>query len=48
MPALDLIDDDAAPAKEIIGAFKPAMSKDEDLASTSAPFKKERYSAATA
>jgi hypothetical protein len=37
--------DDSARAKEIIGDFKPAMTKSEYLAFARGLFKKERYSA---
>jgi hypothetical protein len=46
---LDAIDpryDNAAPAKEIIGEFKPVFSKADYLTFARALFKKERYSAA--
>jgi amidohydrolase len=48
MTAIDLLYDEAAQAKEIIGEFKPAMSKADYLTFARGLFKKERYSAATA
>jgi len=45
MTAIDLLYDNAAPAREIIGDFKPAMTKDSYLAFARGLFKKERYSA---
>src|SRR5271163_4101513 len=46
MTAIDLLYDNAAPAKEIIGDFKPAMTKETYLAFARGLFKKERYSGA--
>ena len=40
--------DEAAAAKQIIGDFKPAMTKDGYLAFARALFKKERYSSTAA
>jgi hypothetical protein len=47
MTAIDLLYDEAAQAKQIIGEFKPAMTKDSYLAFARGLFKKERYSGAT-
>src|SRR5271170_226049 len=47
MTAIDLLYDNGAQAKEIIGEFKPAMTKAEYLAFARGLFKKERYSGAT-
>src|SRR5882672_3562301 len=46
MTAIDLLYDEAAQAKQIIGDFKPAMTKDGYLAFARGLFKKERYSGA--
>jgi hypothetical protein len=46
MTAIDLLYDNAAPAREIIGDFKPAMTKDSYLAFARGLFKKERWSGA--
>jgi metal-dependent amidase/aminoacylase/carboxypeptidase family protein len=46
MTAIDLLYDNAAQAKQIIGDFKPAMTKDSYLAFARGLFKKERYTAA--
>ena len=46
MTAIDLLYDNAAPAREIIGDFKPAMTKEGYLAFARGLFKKERYSGA--
>jgi metal-dependent amidase/aminoacylase/carboxypeptidase family protein len=45
MTAIDLLWDDAAPARRIIGDFQPAMTKDEYLAFARGLFKTERYEA---
>jgi hypothetical protein len=47
MTAIDLLYDDGARAREIIGEFRPAMTKDEYLSFARGLFKKERYSGAT-
>ena len=44
MTAIDLLYDEAAQARQIIGDFKPAMTKSEYLAFARGLFKKERYS----
>ena len=44
MTAIDLLCDEAEKAKQIIGDFKPAMTKDGYLAFARGLFKKERYS----
>ena len=46
MTAIDLLYDNAAAAKQIIGDFHPAMTKDSYLAFARGLFKKERYSGA--
>jgi amidohydrolase len=46
MTAIDLLYDEAAQAKEIIGEFKPVFSKADYLTFARGLFKKERYSAA--
>jgi hypothetical protein len=46
MTAIDLLYDNAAPAREIIGDFKPAMTKDSYLAFARGLFQKERWSGA--
>jgi hypothetical protein len=46
MTAIDLLYDNAAEARQIIGDFKPAMTKDSYLAFARGLFKKERYSGA--
>ena len=43
MTAIDLLWDDAAPAREILAQFAPAMTKDSYLAFQRGLFKKERY-----
>ena len=43
MTAIDLLWDDAAPAREIVANFTPAMTKDAYLAFQRGLFKKERY-----
>jgi amidohydrolase len=43
MTAIDLLWDDAAPARRIIDDFRPAMSRDEYLAFERSLFKTERY-----
>jgi len=48
IPAIDLLYDEAANAKQIIGDFKPAMTKAGYLAFARGLFKKERYSGAAA
>ena len=47
MTAIDLLYGDAAPAREIIEEFKPAMTKQAYLSMQRGLFKKERYGAAT-
>jgi amidohydrolase len=47
MTVIDLLWDDAAPARRIIGDFRPAMSKDEYLAFARGLFKTERWRADT-
>jgi hypothetical protein len=47
MTVIDLLYDDGAQAKEIIGGFKPAMSKADYLIFARFLFKKERCSGAT-
>ncbi len=44
MTAIDLLYDEAAQARQIIGEFQPAMSKSEYLAFARGLFKKERWS----
>jgi amidohydrolase len=46
MTAIDLLYDEAAQAKEIIGEFKPVFSKADYLTFARGLFKKERYSSA--
>jgi len=48
MTAIDLLHGDAAPAKEILAEFEPAMTKDAYLAFQRGLFKKERYAPAAA
>ena len=48
MTAIDLLHGDAAPAKEILAKFEPAMTKDAYLAFQRGLFKKERYTPAEA
>ena len=48
MTAIDLLYDEAAQARQIIGDFKPAMTKDSYLAFARGLFKKERYTPAAA
>ena len=43
MTAIDLLYGDAAPAKEILANFAPAMTKEAYLAFQRDLFKKERY-----
>jgi len=43
MTAIDLLWDDAAPARQVISEFKPAFTKDEYLAFERGLFKKEHY-----
>src|SRR5260221_13654123 len=43
MTAIDLLWDDAAPAREILADFTPAMTKDEYLHFARGLFKTERY-----
>ena len=45
MTAIDLLHGDAAPAKEILAKFEPAMTKEAYLAFARGLFKKERYTA---
>jgi amidohydrolase len=45
MTAIDLLHGDAAPAKEILAKFEPAMTKEAYLAFARSLFKKERYAA---
>jgi amidohydrolase len=45
MTAIDLLHGDAAPAKEILAKFEPAMTKEAYLAFARGLFKKERYAA---
>ena len=45
MTAIDLLHGDAAPAKEILAKFEPAMTKEAYLAFQRGLFKKERYAA---
>lgn len=45
MTAIDLLWDDAAPARQILGQFQPAMTKDEYLAFERSLFKTERWKA---
>ncbi len=47
MTAIDLLYGDAAPARQILTEFEPAMTKDKYLAFQRGLFKKERYVAAT-
>jgi hypothetical protein len=46
MTAIDLLYDDGAQAKQIIGEFEPAMTKADYLTFARGLFKKERYSPA--
>ncbi len=46
MTAIDLLYNDAAPAREILAKFEPAMTKDAYLAFARGLFKKERYAPA--
>jgi hypothetical protein len=46
MTAIDLLYDEAAQVKQIIGDFKPVFSKADYLTFARGLFKKERYSAA--
>jgi hypothetical protein len=46
MTVIDPLYDEAAEARQIIGAFKPAMSKADYLSFARFLFKKERYSRA--
>jgi hypothetical protein len=48
MTAIDLLYADAAPAREILDKFEPAMTKDAYIALQRGLFKKERYAAPTA
>jgi len=48
MTAIDLLHGDAAPAKEILAKFEPAMTKEAYLAFQRGVFKKERYAPAGA
>jgi amidohydrolase len=48
MTAIDLLYGDAAPAKEILAKFEPAMTKEAYLAFQRGLFKKERYTPAAA
>ena len=48
MTAIDLLYDNAAAAKQIIGDFQPAMTKNSYLAFARGLFKKERYGGAEA
>ena len=43
MTAIDLLWDDAAPARKIIAEFEPAMTREEYLAFERGIFKTERY-----
>ena len=43
MTAIDLLHGDAAPAREILAKFEPAMTKEAYLAFQRGLFKKERY-----
>ena len=45
MTAIDLLYDNAHAARQIIGDFHPAMTKDGYLAFARGLFKKERYAA---
>jgi hypothetical protein len=45
MTAIDLLWEDAEPARRIIGDFEPAMSKDQYLAFARGLFKTERWKA---
>jgi hypothetical protein len=47
MTAIDLLYNEAAQAREIIGEFKPAMSKADYLSFARGLFKKEHYSSAS-
>ncbi len=46
MTAIDLLWDDAAPARQVIADFQPAMTKDEYLSFARGLFKTERWTAA--
>jgi hypothetical protein len=46
MTAIDLLHGGAAPAKEILAKFEPAMTKEGYLAFQRGLFKKERYAPA--
>ena len=48
MTAIDLLHGDAAPAREILAKFEPAMTKEAYLAFQRGLFKKERYAPAVA
>ena len=48
MTAIDLLYGDAAPAKEILASFEPAMTKEAYLAFQRGLFRKERYAYAEA
>ena len=48
MTAIDLLYEDATPAKEILANFRPAMTKPEYLAFARGLFKKERWKAEAA
>jgi amidohydrolase len=48
MTAIDLLYGDAAPAREVLGKFEPAMTKDAYLSLQRGLFKKERYAVPTA
>ena len=43
MTAIDLLYDDAAPARQIIAEFKPAMTKDSYLAFARGLFRTEHF-----
>jgi len=43
MTAIDLLYGDAAPAKEILASFEPAMTKEAYLAFQRGLFRKERH-----
>ena len=45
MTAIDLLYGDAAPARDILAKFEPAMTKEAYLAHQRGLFKKERYAA---
>jgi hypothetical protein len=46
MTAIDLLHGDAAPAREILASFEPAMTKEAYLDFQRGLFKKERYAPA--